>query len=151
VSRYRKRKAPGPKKRFPAIDPKERARLLDQNRLARARARYQRAIRNGITSLRADGDTSAQVEHYFQQRSLMQTLEQKTRQVLCAHGVPVLQFLLYLNFCRQVAKLQRTFEGEVLEQEVAVAVAMWVAKGLNMQVLEDIRNKVFGIPAPKGP
>jgi hypothetical protein len=118
--------------------------------LSRACVLYQRAIRNGITSLRADGDTNAQVEHYYEQRSLMQTLEQKTRQVLCEHGVPVLHLLLYLNFCRQVAKLQRTFEGEVLEQEVAVAVAMWVAKGLDLHVLEDVRDKVFNIPAAKG-
>jgi hypothetical protein len=50
-----------------------------------------------------------------------------------------------------VAKLQRMFEGEVLEQEVAVFLAMWVAKDLDSHVLADVRDKVFNIPAPKGP
>jgi hypothetical protein len=36
----------------------------------------------------------AQVEHYYEQRSLMQMLEQNTRQVLCAHWVPLPLFLL---------------------------------------------------------
>ena len=57
----------------------------------------------------------------------------------------VIRFLPYCNFGYHIDKLSREYDGRALEQEARIAVARWVAKGLDQKILEEICRQVFTI------
>jgi len=77
--------------------------------------------------------------------------ETLTKQCLNAQGVSVAEAADYLAFSRQVWAKRRRYSGDMLVNEVGNVLALWVARGLTLSVLEAIRNEVYAIPAPAGP
>ena len=77
--------------------------------------------------------------------------ETLTKQCLNAQGVSVASAADYLAFSRQVWAKKRRYAGDMLVNEVANLLALWVSRGMTMSVLEAIRNEVYTIPAPAAP
>jgi hypothetical protein len=80
---------------------------------------------------------------------LLATMEAEVKQVLDGEGVSVILYPFYLNFGRELWRLQRNnLSGESLAVEAQTLIQKWVARGLGQTVLEKIRTDVFTIPAP---
>lgn len=78
-------------------------------------------------------------------------LEAQVKQVLDGESVATIDYPFYLNFARELWRLQRQgISGDSLMREVSVLMQKWVARGLAQPVLEAIRDQVFTI-SPPGP
>jgi len=74
------------------------------------------------------------------------------KQVLDGQGVATIDYPFYLSFGRELWSLtQKQVSGESLAQEAAVLIAKWVARGLELPVLQAIRTDVFNVGAPSAP
>ncbi len=83
---------------------------------------------------------------------LITAMELQVKQVCDLAGVPTIQYPFYLNFGRELWALSRKeISGESLAQEAATLIAKWVARGLTLTVLQDIRTGVFNVGAPVAP
>lgn len=83
---------------------------------------------------------------------LLVSMETQVKQVLDGQGVSIIDYPFYLDFGREIWRLQRKeVSGESLAIEVATLASKWVARGLSQSVLETIRTGVFNVGAPVGP
>ena len=95
---------------------------------------------------RADGDVKSQVEHFRQGVERMETLRQMMSQVLCAAGISTIWFPYYYDFGRKLMALSsRTSSAEVLLLEARMQLEVWVARGLERAVLEQIAENCFNL------
>jgi hypothetical protein len=79
-------------------------------------------------------------------------VECRTRAVLSGEAVVTIDYPLYHAYAREIWKLKTRFGGgSALTEEVALLLAKWKANGLGEQVLNKVRDEVFGIPAPGAP
>ena len=91
-------------------------------------------------------DMYARVQAVF---PLIASMETQVKQVIDGEGVAITDYPWYLDFGRELWRLQRNeVSGESLAGEVATLVAKWVARGLDQTVLEKIRTDVFNVAAP---
>ena len=73
-------------------------------------------------------------------------MELGVKQVLDDEGVRVSLYPWYLDYGRELWKLQRTeVSGEALACEAATLIGKWHSRGLERRVLERIRSEVFNI------
>jgi hypothetical protein len=80
------------------------------------------------------------------------TIEDRVKAVLATKDATTSDYPKYHTFARQVYKLQRRFGGGIgLNDEVALLVAKWKARGCTEAVLIAVRDAVFSIPAPAAP
>jgi hypothetical protein len=77
-----------------------------------------------------------------------QELNLAVRQVCFAHGVSMYAILGYWNFAQQMNKCRREHHGDMLTMCAALLVAEYLARGLDLKVLEAIRSDVFNIGVP---
>jgi hypothetical protein len=83
---------------------------------------------------------------------MIASMELRVKQVLDGAGVPITDIPWYLDFGRELWRLQRNeVSGETLAQEAAVLIAKWKARGLTEAVLQGIRTDVFNVAAPIAP
>lgn len=76
-------------------------------------------------------------------------METTVKQTLDVEGVPTITYPAYLNYGRELWKLQRKeISGTSLQLEALVLLNKWVARGLTQSVLEAIRLQCFNISAP---
>ena len=54
----------------------------------------------------------------------------------------------YLNFARETYRLSKRLLGNQLLREVNAAMAKWIARGFDQDILERIRNTVFTLTTP---
>jgi hypothetical protein len=101
-----------------------------------------------MTRLMANPDLPARVQSVF---TSLYNMEDSVRQVLNTAGVSTILVAMYLNFGRQMWKLTQRFSGETAALAAQGYIALWVARGLNQTILEQIRTDVFGVAAPVGP
>jgi hypothetical protein len=75
------------------------------------------------------------------------------REVLNQCGVSTIHYVPYLNFGRQLYKLttQHLISGDSAVIEAQVLLEKWTRRGLDPDVLANIRTKVFNIAAPPAP
>ena len=90
------------------------------------------------------------IRNYAAVTAEMWAIETKVKQVICQHAVQGILFVPYLNFGRQMYKLQRTrlHDAKVLELEAQGLINRWAARGLDPVVLAAIRTEVFNVAAP---
>ena len=69
----------------------------------------------------------------------------QVREVLCAIGVPLLQFVSYRNFGLHLDKLIRNHSGITLLTLTNSAIDYWTVYGLHPEVLKTICEQVFGL------
>jgi hypothetical protein len=111
----------------------------------RACRKYGTALRHGLLPLRADGDSETQLMRYSMSQERLAQRTTEIKQLLSAAGVSVIRFLAYCNFGYHIDKFSQEYDGRALEQEARIAVARWVAKGLDQKILEEICLQVFTI------
>lgn len=79
-------------------------------------------------------------------------VEEKVKITLAEAGVPTLHNPFYHGFAKQVRSLMlRGISGGQLINEVDVLLNVWVARGLDRDILERVRNTVFALPGPTPP
>jgi hypothetical protein len=111
----------------------------------RAVQRYAASLRQGSNLCRADGDSESQTENFrdaFERASLRYA---QIKEVLCASGVMVCQFVVYRSFGLHVDKLCRDYSGESLRLRTNDAVTRWISYGCDSRILGAICQQVFGI------
>ncbi len=77
-----------------------------------------------------------------------ESLENEVKLILAEAGTSTIMNPSYINFGREVYKLKLKFSGGQLLNAVNVVMNKWVARGLNQDILEKIRNTVFTIAPP---
>jgi hypothetical protein len=83
---------------------------------------------------------------------LLTAMELQVKQVCDGSAVATIQYPFYLNFGREIWALTRKdISGDSLAKEAQILVTKWVARGLTLAVLTDIRSQVFNVPAPVAP
>ena len=100
-----------------------------------------------------EGKRAKMAEHYQAGVAQMWALEHQVREVLNQCGVNTIQYVPYLNFGRQLYKLttQRVITGDSAVIEAQVLLEKWARRGLDPNVLGNIRTQVFNIAAPPAP
>jgi hypothetical protein len=90
------------------------------------------------------------LRRYEAQMTALYISESKVRQVLNQSGVHTSFYVPYLNYGRQLWKLsnQREISGDSFAMAAKVLLDKWAARGLNPDVLADIRTQVFDAVAP---
>lgn len=79
---------------------------------------------------------------------LQETLENEVKTILAEAGTSTILNPAYLNFGREVLKLCQKFSGGQLINAVDVVLNKWVARALDRDILERIRNTVFALVGP---
>jgi hypothetical protein len=75
-------------------------------------------------------------------------VENAVRLILAEAGTATIMNGAYHSFGKQVMSLAVRFSGGQLLNIVDVKMNTWVARGLDQDILEKIRNTVFAIAAP---
>ena len=79
---------------------------------------------------------------------MQERLENEVKLVLAEAGTQTILNPAYINFGREVLKLAQRFSGGQLINAVNITLNKWVARGLDQDTLEKIRNTVFALAAP---
>ncbi len=82
-------------------------------------------------------------------QALLVAIETRAKQVLNSADVPTILYPFYLNFAREIFSRMLKFSGPSLVREVNVLLEKWVARTLDRQVLERIRDEAFAVPEPE--
>lgn len=77
-----------------------------------------------------------------------EALENEVKLILAEAGTSTILNPSYINFGREVLKLAEKFTGGQLINAVNIVLNKWVARGLDQDTLEKIRNTVFALAAP---
>ena len=77
-----------------------------------------------------------------------EALENEVKLILAEAGTQTILNPSYINFGREVLKLAGKFQGGQLINAVNIVLNKWVARGLDQDTLEKIRNTVFALAAP---
>ena len=78
----------------------------------------------------------------------LEEIENAVKLVLAEAGTSTILNPAYINFGREVWKLSNKFSGGQLINAVNILLNKWVARGLDQDTLEKIRNTVFALAAP---
>ena len=124
-------------------------------RWAKWRARFERdaegRLPQGSSELAAqvlkDPSVVARVQAAFDG---IHAMEAEVRAVLNAAGVPVILYLYYLDFGRELWKLTNRVSGRAAVSEAAILRDKWQARGLAPEVLRKVSFDVFSIKLPAG-
>ena len=111
----------------------------------RAFQRYAGSIWRGAAPCRVDGDSIGQASNYLDAAERAALRAEQIRQVIMAHGVPLIQFVPYRNFGLHLDKLTRNHTGATLRNLTLAAMDYWSAYGLRPEVLGEICKKVFAL------
>ena len=79
---------------------------------------------------------------------MQEEVENQVKLILAEAGTSTIMNSFYINFGREVYKLKLRFSGGQLLNAVNVVMNKWVARGLDQDILEKIRNTVFTIAPP---
>ena len=107
--------------------------------------RYAGSVRQGSVPCRADGNADGQAVNYREAAERTELRADQVRRVIMAHGVPLIQFMIYRNFGLHVDKLCRAHAGETLRERALDAILRWKCYGCKPEVLEEICAQVFGL------
>jgi len=78
----------------------------------------------------------------------LEEIENAVKLVLAEAGTQTILNPSYINFGREVWKCTNKFSGGQLINAVNILLNKWVARGLDQDTLEKIRNTVFALAAP---
>ena len=107
--------------------------------------RYAGSVRQGSVPCRADGNAAGQAANYREAAERTELRAEQVRRVIMAHGVPLIQFMIYRNFGLHVDKLFRDYSGESLRLRALDAVLRWKCYGCKPEILKTICRQVFAL------
>jgi hypothetical protein len=121
-------------------------------RLTRVIQNYEVKLRLGACGRLSERELRTRVARYGSAAAKDDVVLVQTRQVLCSHGVVTMMFPYYHAFSREASKLRRKdLSPETRQEEFAILVAKWVARGLLQAVLLDIGLNLFSLRLPAPP
>jgi hypothetical protein len=96
-----------------------------------------------------DDKRAAMLQHYVDAMVKLASVEGKVKQLLDGAGVQSMNYAWYIDFARELFRLNRTREvsGDSFSLSSEVLLDKWAARGLDREVLEAIRSQVFNAPA----
>lgn len=102
-------------------------------------------------NVRVDGQARLQVRKYGDSQARAALMLAQVREMLCIHGVGMLQFVPYFNFARHVSREKELADSaDSRYAMVREAVDRWAAQGLQREVLVAICANVFNITVEPG-
>jgi hypothetical protein len=107
--------------------------------------RYAGSVRQGSVPCRADGNADGQAANYRDAAERTELRAEQVRRVIMAHGVPLIQFMIYRNFGLHVDKLFRDCSDESLRLRALDAIDRWSSYGCKPEVLAEICRTVFNL------
>jgi hypothetical protein len=78
----------------------------------------------------------------------LEAVENEVKLILAEAGTQTILNPAYINFGREVWRNTTKFSGGQLINAVNILLNKWVARGLDQDTLEKIRNTVFALAAP---
>jgi hypothetical protein len=108
-------------------------------------ARFEHGLRSGPGSRRSDNDLDKQVRNYRKGSAPIAAADGRVRDILNEEGVSVIQYVIYLNFGRRMARLSRMYTDKTLRFEAMLAVAQWQYQGSSRDILTTICRQVFDL------
>ena len=92
-----------------------------------------------------DEKRAAMLEHYVDAMVKLTSMEGKVKQLLDGSGVQSINYVWYIDFARQLYRLNRTREmsGDSFSLASDILLEKWVARGMIREVLAAIRSQVF--------
>jgi len=108
-------------------------------------AKFERQLRAGLGTRRSDNDMARQTRNFRRGIAPYVEMETPVRQILNESGVSVIQYALYFNFSRRVAKLKMQYSAITLFHEASLAVSHWTRQGLTPEILKTICRQVFDL------
>jgi len=124
------------------MKPTDKRRVIAVERAVR---RYAGSVRLGSVPCRADGNAAGQAANYREAAERTELRADQVRRVIMAHGIPLIQFMLYRNFGLHVDRLFRDYSGESLRLRALDAVLRWKCYGCKPEVLNEICRQVFAL------
>jgi hypothetical protein len=119
--------------------------------IERVCARFERQLRAGLGTRRSDNDLARQAKNFRRGIAPYVEMEMPVRQILNESGVSVIQYALYFNFSRRLAKLKKEYSANTLVQEAWLAVSHWTRQGLKPEILKTICYVVFNLDLDRHP
>lgn len=77
--------------------------------------------------------------------------QEDTKEILDAANIVPMKYGVYYAFAARLWKLTHTASGTSAANEAEALITLYVARGLQQTVLQDIRTNVFNIAAPTAP
>jgi hypothetical protein len=114
-------------------------------------ASFERALRAGLGTRRSDKDLDRQARNYRRGVAPYSAIEAPVRQLLNAAGISVIQYALYYNFGRRIARLKLQYSGTTLFREAWLAVHHWNSQGLTLEIMKNICWVVFDLDLERDP
>jgi hypothetical protein len=124
------------------MKPTDRRRAISVDR---AFQRYAGSVWRGSAPCRADGDSIGQASNYLDAAERTELRAEQVRQVIMAHGVPLIQFVPYRNFGLHLDKLTRNHTDAALRNLAMAAVDYRTAYGLRPDVLKEVCRTGFNL------
>ena len=124
------------------MKPTDKRRVIAVERGVR---RYAGSVRQGSVPCGADGNAAGQAANYREAAERTELRADQVRRVIMAHGIPLIQFMLYRNFGLHVDRLFRDYSGESLRLRALDAVLRWKCYGCKPEVLNEICRQVFAL------
>jgi hypothetical protein len=122
------------------------------DRLTKVIGNYEVKLRLGANGRLSEGEIRQRVVRYGIAAAQEDGVLSQVRQVLCSAGVVTMMFPYYHAFSRELGKITRQeSSAERIQEEFAVTVAKWTARGLLQAVLRDIGATVFNLSMPTPP
>jgi len=106
--------------------------------------KYELKLRTGKMPERVDGDRAGQIESFRRGAERNEAVRSAVAQVLSRVGICTIWWPYYYGFGRRLARLVgRVGSPDVLRLEARMQLEVWVARGLERSVLEQIGREVF--------
>jgi hypothetical protein len=101
------------------------------------------SIRQSLTKQR-----DSIMEQQAVKQAELEKVENLTKLLISENGVSAALYVSYINFARQIWKIQNTYSSETLKIEADIMLYKWTRRGLNEDILKRIRNEIFTLEAP---
>lgn len=110
---------------------------------------YQRKMNVDYIARQLELQKQDMIQRNAEAQAAIDAAEEKARGILGECGLPTMDYPKYLNFVRQLWKLQRNFTGATLRNEAAVIMFKWSHRGADPEILERLARDVFSIEKPE--
>lgn len=109
------------------------------------RKKYEAKIDGVIIGQRFTAQKENMVDQTDERFAELVKIEDDVKSILESNAVPTIQIPFYLNYARELYRLKKAFTGGTLTAEAEVLQNKWIARGLDLSMLNGIK-RYFAIP-----
>jgi hypothetical protein len=107
--------------------------------------KYSAKIQPDVIKQRFKDEKDSMVDQVTQQFSTLAQLEANAKAILDENEVATYLIPFYLSFVRQLYRITRTHTGTTANTEAQLYKSIWVARGLDDDVLIALASQLFGL------